>query len=222
MTLEDDLQAAWRTGDTERAAVLEAQLTDEPRPAPDMLGAALWYAEQGLRVFPLSPGTKIPFKGSSGCLDASSNPDVIRGWWENSPNANVGIATGYKVDVVDIDGAKGQATRTEHWCYDEACRAAGSQPRPPAGWTERCDHSGIFNLIERMNVGKVSTPRPGGMHLFIPADASAANGASLGPGVDYRGLGGYVVAPPSVISDEYAAAADCTAGPYLWLGAPSL
>lgn len=204
------------------AAEQAADREDAQRATPSLLGSALWYAEHGLRVFPLSPGTKIPFKGSSGCLDASSNPDVIRGWWDSSPDANVGIATGHLVDVVDIDGPAGQRTRAEHWCYDEACRAAGSLPVPPPDWTPLCEHPGRFNVVERISLGKVSTPRPGGMHIYVPAVEGAANGQRFGDGVDYRGRGGYVVAPPSRISEAYASAAGCVAGSYTWLGAPRL
>lgn len=45
-------------------------------------------------------------------------------------------------------------------------------------------------------IGKVCTPRPGGNHWYV-APTGAGNKAGMAPGVDYRGLGGYVVAPPS-------------------------
>ena len=88
---------------------------DAPKPVVSLLSAALWYASVGLRVFPLSPGTKIPYKGSAGCHDASRNEDVIRGWWEPDPDSNIGIATGHLIDVVDIDGLPGQTSRAQHW-----------------------------------------------------------------------------------------------------------
>jgi hypothetical protein len=49
-------------------------------------------------------------------------------------------------------------------------------------------------------LGTVSTPRPGGNHLYTPATGEG-NAASIFPGVDIRGLGGYVVAPPSITTD---------------------
>lgn len=174
----DDAEHALRTaldgGDYQQITTAAAAVDrlDTPNPLPSLAASALWYAEQGLKVFPLQPGTKIPYKGSSGCLDASTNPDVVRGWWTDSPDANIGLATGDLVDVFDFDGLTGQTSRAHNW-----------------------------ELFEQLNVlGVVSTPRAGGMHLYVPA-AGRGNKAGLLPGVDYRGRGGYVVAPPSRRAD---------------------
>lgn len=185
-------------------------MSEDPKPAVTMRGAALWFAEQGLRVFPITPGTKIPFKGSNGCLSASSNAELIRDWWDRDPDSNIGIATGYLVDVVDIDGAKGQQSRAERWCARGVdCETRGMKRLP---WdVDDCDHGpGIFAKIEEMGVAKVLTPRPGGMHIYLKA-TGRGNHADLAPGVDYRGLGGYVVAPPSATD----------VGTYRFLGTPN-
>lgn len=131
--------------------------------------AALWYAEQHLMVFPLQPGAKIPFKGSRGCKDATSEPERIRGWWQTRPDSNIGIATGHLVDVVDVDG--------------------------PGGRLSQARSIDLFASLRI--VGAVNTPRPGGGHLYVPA-TGLGNKAGMLPGVDYRGTGGYVVAPPSL------------------------
>lgn len=184
--------------------------------------SALWYAEHGVPVFPLKPGTKRP-ANVHGVTDATTDPAQIRGWWGRQPAANIGAATGYVFDAIDIDGPEGQASRAERWCYDPACRAAGRLPQPPAWWTETCDHPGVFNRVEAVQLGKVLTPRPGGMHIYVPPGyAHDRNAARIYPGVDYRGRGGYVVAPPSVISPEWAAAEGQTAGSYVFLGLPML
>lgn len=130
--------------------------------------AALWYAEQGLHVFALQPSSKIPHKGSRGCLEATNDPATIRGWWKANPDSNVAIATGHLVDVVDIDGTPGQVSRARNG-----------------------------DLFDSLTVlGTVSTPRPGGKHLYVPA-SGLGNKAGMLPGVDHRGKSGYVVAPPS-------------------------
>jgi hypothetical protein len=46
-------------------------------------------------------------------------------------------------------------------------------------------------------LGVVSTPRAGGSHLYVPATGEG-NAAKIFPGIDYRGAGGYVVAPTSI------------------------
>jgi len=197
--LEQAFRHALDVGDPERIGELAREIDQREKAAASvpMVAAALWYADQGLKVFPLSPGTKIPFKGSAGFKDASTNPDIINGWWDHTPDSNIGIATGHLVDVVDIDGPLGQKSRAEHW-------------------------DAVFAKIDDDSLGKVLTPRPGGMHIFVPATGEG-NSRAIVPGVDYRGLGGYVVAPPSVITPEAAQQYDNHhPGTYRFLGTPRL
>lgn len=177
--VEQDITAALAAGSAEEVERL-AQVLDgmhEPVRQVTVLAAALWYAEQGLHVFPLQAGSKIPHKGTRGCKDGTTDPDAIRAWWERWPDSNLAIATGHVVDVIDIDGPEG----VKSWLsiIDEL---------PP-----------IF--------GRVSTPRPGGNHLYVAATPGRGNKAGLLPHIDYRGDGGYVVAPPS-FTDQ---------GTYRWL-----
>jgi hypothetical protein len=148
--------------------------TDVRRPARgsgppvNLGGAALCYARIGLAVFPLQARSKIPTRGSHGCKDATTDEDRIIEWWTRRPDANIGIATGRLVDVVDIDGRTGRTSERHN-----------------------------RELFATLTVyGRVNTPRPGS-HLYVPAQG-VGNKAGLLPGIDYRGIGGYVVAPPSV------------------------
>lgn len=129
--------------------------------------AALWYASVGLPVFLLQPRSKIPYPKSHGFQDATLDPAQIRAWWRWAPDANIGIATGHRIDVIDIDGPAG----------NESLAQILDDLPPRLGW--------------------VSTPRPGGRHFYVPA-TGRGNDAAILAGIDYRGLGGYVVAPPSV------------------------
>ena len=71
----------------------------------EFLTAALGYLDNGFYVFPLKPKSKEPLT-PGGFKDASNDPDKIRAWWRQYPNANIGIATGEisGLMVVDVDG----------------------------------------------------------------------------------------------------------------------
>lgn len=190
---EAELIRAWRTGDAVAAAHWEKQV-DQLDPAAQgqhtasLAGAALWYAEHGLHVFPLTPGSKRPLPRSHGLTDASPDPDQVRARWGRTPEANIGIATGHLVDVVDVDGLDGNLAL-----------AFDTVPE-------------LHDDIRAAMIGQVLTPRPGGRHFYLPA-AGHHNGAALAPGIDYRGTGGYVVAPPSRITPG----GKDTPGTYRWL-----
>lgn len=150
--------------------------------------AALAYAAMGWRVFPLhtvhdgacscgSPactGTK-PGKHprtTRGCLDATTDEATIRAWWTEWPDANIGIATGRGLVVVDIDPKSGGDEG-----FEETVARLGALP----------------DTVECLTGG-------GGRHIYlsVPEGTQVRNSASkLAPGVDVRGDGGYVVAPPS-------------------------
>jgi len=101
-------------------------------------------------------------------------------WWERWPAANVGVPTGQRSGllVLDVD------------------------PR----------HGGLksLNTLERENGSLPRTARArtggGGVHVFFryPAEKEVRNSAGwLGPGLDVRGEGGYVVVPPSRTQEAY-------------------
>lgn len=137
--------------------------------APGALASsALWYASIGVPVFPIQPGGKRPYPGSHGCKDATTDPAQVTAWWTANPDANIGIATGHGLDVIDIDG--------------------------PPGYLSLADlrERGLIPPV----LARAGTPR-GGAHLYI-ASTGDGNTAGLLPGIDVRGVGGYVVAPPSL------------------------
>lgn len=173
--IEELVVEAIELDDEVAIAQLGAVLGKIPEPVQrvaTLAEAALWYAEQGLHVFPLWPRAKLPHPGTHGCLDGTSDLDVVAAWWRRNPHSNIGIATGHLVDVIDIDGPVGVKS-----------------------WSELLGKGLLPELL-----GHVLTPRAGGHHLYVRADGKG-NKAGVYPGVDHRGLGGYVVAPPSV--NEY-------------------
>ena len=145
--------------------------------APGLASVAFRLAIRGLHVFPLTPGTKIPVKGTHGCRSATRDLDVVRAWWAKWPSANVAIATGRAsgVWVLDHDVPEGDASMA---------RLEREHGPPPVTIT-------------------VSTPS-GGTHLYFrwPADGPEIRNSCgrIGPGIDVLGEGGSAVAPPSVLA----------------------
>lgn len=179
---QQEYDQAVATGDWVRAQDVGTWLdVHDPlplRPAPVLGATALWYAEQGFRVFPLLPLSKKPFPRSRGLHDATSDTHQVQRWWQRHPDANIGVATGHLVDVIDFDGLAGHVSWGELFPEDTASSYGGARV-----------------------LATVSTPRPGGLHVYIRA-TGAGNRARMAEGVDYRGKGGYVVAAPSVLDDR--------------------
>jgi hypothetical protein len=138
--------------------------------------AAARYAAGGIPVFPCVPGEKSPLT-EHGFHDATTRLSRVRSWWAWMPLANVGIPTGAAsgIDVVDIDW---YPTASGFALYNRARHA-----HLTVGWS-----------------ALVRTPS-GGIHAYYPADPDHGQQSWSAPRVhvDFRGDGGYIVAPPSLI-----------------------
>lgn len=144
-----------------------------------LASAAARYADLGVPVFPCVPGAKQPLT-PNGFHDATTSAGVVEAWWRRTPKANIGLPTGSPsgVLVVDVDvhqGGSGFAA------FERASAAGVSHGW---GWLVR-------------------TPS-GGLHAYYPPVAGMQHRSWQLPGlhVDFRGDGGYVIAPPSRIHVE--------------------
>lgn len=138
--------------------------------------AALQYADRGLAVFPLRPRDKRPAT-NNGCKAATTNKKQIADWWDKYPDSNIGIATGsisggLLVIDLDIDENKGING------YETLKEWQQSYGELPETWQ--------------------SITGRGGYHLFYRDSSVIKNSVGLYDGIDIRGDGGYIVAPPSV------------------------
>lgn len=133
------------------------------------------------RLFALFPvNGKFPFKGSNGHKDASTETKVIKRLWEQHPLANIAIACGDPsgIFVVDIDikpdGTDGLASL----------------------------HDAFGNQIDIDPESQLVTKTPhGGLHLYYTTEGvNPKTRQGVLPGVDIRGNGGYVLAPPSSLN----------------------
>ena len=64
--------------------------------------AALALAGRGIPVFPCKADDKKPYT-LHGFKDASTDPAIIEAWWKEKPDALVGIPSGHKFVVLDLD-----------------------------------------------------------------------------------------------------------------------
>jgi Bifunctional DNA primase/polymerase, N-terminal/Primase C terminal 1 (PriCT-1) len=136
-----------------------------------MLEHALALARRGLYVFPCQRQGKTPAT-AHGCKDATRDPAVIENLWRPDPGFNIAIATGKTshVFVLDVD--------------DEDAETLLRQLE--------AEHGALPASVEAI------TAR--GRHIYFEwPDRPVSNSAGkLGPGLDIRASGGYVIAPPSI------------------------
>jgi putative DNA primase/helicase len=140
-----------------------------------MLEAALNYAGKGWAVFPVKKNGKTP-ACKNGLNDGTTNEAQIVKWWTETPDANIGIATG-KVSgffVIDLDERNGGFES-----FDELER-------------EFC----IPITFE------VTTPSKGRHLYFEMPSNNVRSSTGWRPGLDIKANGGYVLAPPSYVIEH--------------------
>jgi len=132
--------------------------------------AALWYSNCGFPVFPCRPRGKEPLV-EGGFHAATTDEARIRDWWRRWPEANIGVPTGAASGwlVVDIDPRNGGDETLGAWLSKY-----GRWP----------------DTAEAITGG-------GGRHVFFHHVGGLRCGP-IGPGVDLKTEGGYVVVAPSV------------------------
>jgi hypothetical protein len=175
------------------------------RPSSLLRDAALGYASRGIPVLPLhyplphrgdlqiatgdrKPVGPAPATGCScrdpdcgqpgkhplgalvphGLHEATTNRARVLAWWTKQPQANIGLACGHHFDVLDVDGATGA----------QAIRA----------------FAGEHDLTSS---GPLVRTGGGGWHFYLALTGLGNNRPAGLAQVDWRGRGGYVVAPPS-------------------------
>ena len=142
------------------------------------LDTALVLAKCGMKVYPLTAGSKIPVQGSHGEHDATNDLDTIKKWFNYNPNFNLAInlqASG--LAVIDLDyhgnGINGVKNYSQYLM----------------------DHGNTY--MDSLKTYTELTPR-GGVHIFYKLNHDLGNkDIQLMPGVEL--LTGKVVIAPSFI-----------------------
>jgi hypothetical protein len=143
----------------------------------DFINGALPYVERlGWKVLLLAPGWKLPFiskeDGGRGVHDASSDPAQIRAWSQLCAGGNIAVACGEAsgIVVLDVDPRNGG---------DATIRAHSARGH-------------VFPKGPRARTGN------GGWHLLFRHQSGIGGSAGkLGPGVEVKSTGGYVLVAPS-------------------------
>jgi RecA-family ATPase len=140
--------------------------------------AALEWAAAGFAVFPCAPDAKNPIT-PNGFKDATTDPEQIETWWDETPDANIGwYPDASSHSVLDVDLPK--------------------KPGDPDG---RETLEGLVAINGPLpETFRVRTPH-GGTHYYFDG-ACPSSGSRIGPKVDTRGIGGYVLVPPSVVEGK--------------------
>lgn len=131
------------------------------------------YAGRGWSVIPIRPGDKRPLVRWEDFQHRRPSEAEVRAWFRSWPGAGIGIVTGAVsgLIVIDVDVRHGGAAALEQ--------------------LER-EHGPVPATVECRTGG-------GGRHLYFGHPGGILrNKVGLAPGIDIRGDGGYVVAPPSL------------------------
>jgi len=172
-------------------------------PAITMKDAALYYISQGFPVIPLCWPTldgkcgcgrghqgrlvgKVPLT-KHGLKDATQTQLRVKHYWGKWPKANIGIVIPPGYFVIDID--------IEHGGFDSLGKLRAKHTILPTTWTIRTGSGGLHLWYKYKTAGVRNTTALAGYQ-----------------GIDVRGQGGYVVAPPSLhrSGHRYEASDDAT------------
>lgn len=105
---------------------------------------------------------------ATGVEDATTDPARLAWWWRRYPEANIGLATGWVFDVLDVDG-------------------------PESGDSVRW--SAVSQLLGLR--GPLARTGGDGWHFYLAPTGLRDPGVRGLAKVEWRGHGGWVVAPPS-------------------------
>ena len=143
------------------------------QPPQSPLQAALRYYEYGWSVIPFLPRSKRPMVRWRRFQAVRASRETLEKWFTKEPDANVGIITGQisKLVVLDVD--------LKYGGDDSLLECEGK-------------HGALPDTTEALSGG-------GGRHLYFRhPGGSVHNQVNLFPGIDVRGDGGVIIAPPSV------------------------
>jgi hypothetical protein len=174
--------------------VLDPVTGEITSPGGPIVEHAIHYANNGWSVFPARPGEKKGIywaneENGQRKWGQTKDANEIRRYWQENPNANVCIVTGEGsgIFVVETDTAAGHGDDV-----DGAASLAALE----------VEHGALPETLMAISPS-------GSVHRYFKhPDPKVINSESvIAPGVDVRGDGGMVIAPPSMMPAREAVAA---------------
>jgi putative DNA primase/helicase len=120
---------------------------------------------------------KRPFT-EHGDKDASCDPDCIQAWLLKDPDVLIGIATGEPSDILVLDVDNHEPSKNGFKSLAKFELKYGKLPDTLRATTPRNGRHYYFRYPQQYELGSTA--------------------GELGPGLDTRGNGGYIIAPPSI------------------------
>ena len=141
---------------------------EEASGKPDILEAALKYYEKGFAPIPIAPNSKKPLAQWKAYQTRRPTEEEIITLFTRFRDADIGIVTGKRHNLFVLD----------------------------------CDSQEAYESLQALLPDSLTLPvvkTPRGYHLYFsyPKNIDLTVGVDIMQGVDYRGEGGYVIAPPS-------------------------
>ena len=132
---------------------------------------ALWILREGFPVIPVERHSKKPLVRWQPYQQRLQTEQEVKNWWERWPDANIGMPTGSLSRLVVLD----------------------------------CDSPDALEIFmtrfpEARDTVQAQTGR--GRHFYFKWEPGIRTASAiLGPGIDLRGEGGFIILPPSVHSN---------------------
>lgn len=134
---------------------------------------ALIYAQNNFKIFPLKVNSKNEQVLKSWKEEATNDINQVTKWWLTNTQYNIGLKTGSGLIVIDIDCKNGKNGLEQ-----------------------------IKPFLADFPKTRIAKTCHGGYHFYYKVDREVRNFVDLLDGVDVRGDGGYVLAPPSIVDDK--------------------
>lgn len=134
---------------------------------------ALIYAQNNFKIFPLKVNSKNEQVLKSWKEEATNDINQVTKWWLTNTQYNIGLKTGSGLIVIDIDCKNGKNGLEQ-----------------------------IKPFLADFPKTRIAKTCHGGYHFYYKVDREVKNYVNLLDGVDVRGDGGYVLAPPSIVDDK--------------------